>query len=497
MRAHPRPFAYPRSRFFGFAPLLVLSLAVLLTAGCGGGSAPTKATFSGNTAVVVLASSTANDQLFQFSVTLQSLTLTSQSGQTVPLLAGPASDEFIHLNGHVEPLATVSVPQGIYTSAEATLSAAYPACAGQSAGSLLMNEALGGLNGRTAASIELEQPITVTGTVMGLVLDLQVSETAPFNGGCSSSLTNAITVTPTFSLTPISIAPQPTDSGNGKVLGVEGLINSVSADGSGFTAGALYSMNEGSNGPTWQVTVSSGTVFQGVGSTAALTAGMPIDMDMVIEANGSLLATRVAVYDTDTTNLSLAFGPPMAIYPSGAYQAVYPVMDALQVEQQGLLSSLIGLYSINGATSQISSVLANLSSLPFPATFTVANMVDGQNILFSTHAPSEVFQPLTTLTLLPQTIDGTISAISSEGSFTTYTVTLALYDLFPNLAVQPGQTTLLTNPNTVVVYADNNTQMLSSSSISVGGLFRFYGLVFNDNGTLRMDCAQVNDGVAE
>ena len=26
---------------------------------------------------------------------------------------------------------------------------------------------------------------------------------------------------------------------------------------------------------------------------------------------------------------------------------------------------------------------------------------------------------------------------------------------------------------------------------------RFYGLVFNDNGTLRMDCAQAMDGVAE
>jgi len=28
-----------------------------------------------------------------------------------------------------------------------------------------------------------------------------------------------------------------------------------------------------------------------------------------------------------------------------------------------------------------------------------------------------------------------------------------------------------------------------------GSVLRFYGLVFNDNGTLRMDCAQVNDGV--
>jgi hypothetical protein len=33
--------------------------------------------------------------------------------------------------------------------------------------------------------------------------------------------------------------------------------------------------------------------------------------------------------------------------------------------------------------------------------------------------------------------------------------------------------------------------------LASGGTFRFYGLVFNDNGTLRMDCAQVNDGVDE
>jgi hypothetical protein len=489
-------YSFPCRRLSYFAPALVLSLALSLAVGCGSGSG-TKPAFSGNTSVVVLAASTANDQLFQFSVTLQSLTLTSQSGQTVSLLANPASDEFMHLNGRVEPLATVSVPQGIYTSAAATLSGAYPACAGQSGGALLMDEALGGLNGKTAASVELEQPITVIGTAMGLVLNLQVSNTAPFNGGCSSSLTNTVTVTPVFNLTPITIAPQPTNSGNGRVFGVEGLVNSVTADGSGITASALNSTNEGAGAPTWQVSVTSGTVLQGVGSPTALTAGMPVDMDLTIQPDGSFLATRVAVYDTDATNLSLAFGPPMAIYPSGGYQASYPVMNALQVEQQGVLTSLLGLYSVDGATTKISGQLANLQSLPFAATFNSANMVDGQNILFTTHAPSEVFQQLTTLTLLPQTIDGTVSAISTESGFTTYTVTLAAYDLFPDLAIVPGQTTLLTNPNTVVVYADSSTQTLSSSAVTVGGLFRFYGLVFNDNGTLRMDCAQVNDGVAE
>jgi hypothetical protein len=49
----------------------------------------------------------------------------------------------------------------------------------------------------------------------------------------------------------------------------------------------------------------------------------------------------------------------------------------------------------------------------------------------------------------------------------------------------------------VVVYTDSNTQMLNSNALAAGSVMRFNGLVFNDNGTLRMDCGQLNDGVAE
>jgi hypothetical protein len=162
-----------------------------------------------------------------------------------------------------------------------------------------------------------------------------------------------------------------------------------------------------------------------------------------------------------------------------------------------------GFGSVNFANGQfqISGQFENLVSLPFAASFNAANMVAGQNSTITTQATAveggPVYVPATTMTLVPQTINGTVRAMSTTGNFTTYTVTLAPYDLFPQFAVQPGQTTLLTSPNTVVVYADNNTQMLNSSTVSVGALFRFYGLVFNDNGTLRMDCAQINDGVPE
>ncbi len=489
---------FPHRTAFSFL-LWTSSFALLapLMAGCGGSGTGT--TLSGDTQVTLLASSTANDQLSQFSVTVQSLTLTSQSGQTVSILVVPVGDEFMHLNGRVEPLATVSIPQGVYTSAAATITEAYPACAGQTPGILLVDESLGGINGPTGASIELEQPITVTGTAMGLVLNLQVSKTAMFSGGCSQSLTNAVSITPTFSVTPMAIAAQPTNSANGKVVGVEGLVSSVSANGSGLSVTAFSSMNEGAVPLTWPVSLNSDTIFQGVGNTSGLSAGMPVDMDLTIQLDGSLLATRVAVYDTDATSLNIAYGPPLAVYTSGTcYEATCPVMDALQVEQAGDLGGLIGLFSISNVPFQISGQLANLQSLPFTASFTAANMADGQNILFTTHgAIGNTISTASEVTLLPQTINGTVSAVSTAGGFTTYTVTLAPYDLFPNLAVQPGQATLLTNPDTVTVYADSNTQMLNQSSLAAGSVFRFYGLVFNDNGTLRMDCAQINDGVTE
>jgi hypothetical protein len=38
---------------------------------------------------------------------------------------------------------------------------------------------------------------------------------------------------------------------------------------------------------------------------------------------------------------------------------------------------------------------------------------------------------------------------------------------------------------------------MNSTSLTPGSTLRFNGLVFNDNGTLRMDCAQVREGVTQ
>jgi hypothetical protein len=154
-------------------------------------------------------------------------------------------------------------------------------------------------------------------------------------------------------------------------------------------------------------------------------------------------------------------------------------------------------FNFGSAVFQISGQFTNLATLPFVPSFAASNMVPGQEVYISAATMPDGGYPIAaTMTLMPQTINGTVTASSQSGNFTDYTVSLAPYDLFPMLAVQPDQTTVENNPSQVEVYVDSNTQLLNRQPFSVGSTLRFYGLVFNDNGTLRMDCAQVNDGVA-
>lgn len=465
-----------------------IALAAILISGCGGGNGPGP-TSSGNTSVVVLVSSTANDQISHLYLTLTSLTLTSQSGKTVTVFSTPQNAEVMHLNGTAEPLATVMIPQDVYTSATAAFDVAQPTnaplCVGLNAAAnqdTFNRQIQLSLN----STVSVPSPITVTGTAMGLALDLAVSPVQPFDCTLTSG-TNSVAAA--LTLTPVTIAASPTNSTNGKATGLLGLINTVTANGASFSVA-------GADGPTWQVNTGSNTVFQGIAGASALAAGLPVDMDVAIQTDGSLLATRVAVDDPNPSNLTISSGPLVQM------PASVPTVLAVGVEGRGLISTgVIELFSFAGTTFQISGQLTNLQSLPFAASFNASNLVPGQNVLFSTHALSvqggPTYAPATTATLVPQTINGTVSSVSTSGGFTTYTVTLAPYDLFPDFAVQPGQNTLLSNPNTVIVYADSNTQLLNSKPIAAGSVIRFNGLVFNNKGTLSMDCSQISDGVAE
>jgi uncharacterized protein DUF5666 len=450
---------------------------------------------SGNTSVTLLASSTANDQLSELTLNIAGITLTNEEGKTVTLLTAPHYIEFMHLNGGVEPITTVSIPQDVYTSVTVSANYGVPLCDTYDASDGDSGTYSVQVATATDVTANLSAPITVTGTSMGLELNLQVSKSTNYTS-CAGIVYGAIpfSFTPTFNVTPVTFAALPTNSTNGMATGLRGMIGTVSATGPSFSVAGDFGAGRGA--PIWQVSTDSSTVFQGITGSSQLAAGMPVDMDAAIQADGTLLATRVAVYDTTPSNLSFSIGPQAYVTASA------PLMNPLAVEGQG--PDYIGSnggesdYDFGSAVFETSGQMANVGTLPFSANFNAANMVPGQSIFVTTHSTinSQPWQAAT-VTLLPQTINGTVSAVSGSGSFTTYTIDLAAYDLFPVLAVLPGQATLLTTPNTVVVYVDSNTRMLNTAPLAVGSPLRFNGLVFNDGGTLRMDCAQINNGVAE
>lgn len=447
-----------------------------------------------STLTTVVVSSAANDQLARFTLALNSLTLTTKSGTSVPVISAPQQVEFMHLNGGAEPLAAVNVPQGVYTAATATGSASFM-CLVQQSGSDTISTYTAIPDSQV--TVQLPEPLTVSGGSMTLSLELLVSQSASFPSTCwNSSGSNPFSITPTFNLTAMSLAAQPTNATNGRMTALEGLVMNPAAGENSFTVSAADGTQPFTSLNTvWQVSTNGNTVFQGIGNAQGLTAGAPVDIDGDLQADGSVLATRVAVSDTDTTNLTVNLGPLMQVAASE------PVLDQANQMAEGSLQLVRTWpqYDFSNTTFTVWGGLTNLASLPFTPSFNASNMVAGQMAAITTHVTSipaaPAVTPATVMTLMPQTINGTVVATGTSGGFTTYTVQLAAYDVFPQFAVQAGQTTLLTNPQQVVVYADTNAQILTQPTI--GNPARFAGVIFNDNGTLRMDCTQVASGVTE
>lgn len=75
-------------------------------------------------------------------------------------------------------------------------------------------------------------------------------------------------------------------------------------------------------------------------------------------------------------------------------------------------------YSFGDAELRIADVI-DLQDLPFVASFNAVNIFAGQSVYVSTHATQlenwPIYFPATTLTLIPQSINGTVNGVGTEG----------------------------------------------------------------------------------
>ncbi len=441
------------------------------------------------TKVTLVLSSDANDQYTRFSAVLQGITLTNTRGKAVTLLSQSLGTEFVHVNNLVEPVITVTVPQDTYTAVSVKVGAAQFDCETLNASGGVMDSAfVYGYMPANAVSSSMPAPIAVAGDSMGMTLRMSVQRSAIFSS-CSTGASYEIR--PTFTLTSFDITNDPHASASNSVFSLEGAVTTIGGTSGSFVLQRPAYMSEAARSLT--VNVDENTVVQGVDGVAALGVGMFVDLDGTVQADGSVHATRVAV--ANPVAVDVRRGPILTVDQNAH------IVDIKPIEGQGKDEQVnVEEYDTSSTTFLVSSQLSNVQQLPFTASFTAASMVPGQNVYtsspeFVTCCGALYYAPATTITLMPQTINATVVRTATSGNFTVYTVALAASDPFVDLATQPAQETLLTQPNQVQVYVDGSTRMLNSDPIAIGNTLRFYGLVFNDQGVLRMDCAQTNDGV--
>jgi hypothetical protein len=207
------------------------------------------------------------------------------------------------LNGQAAPFLTAMVPQDTYTSATLTYSyTQFTHLRLNASGALeTVTDAVGGVNSiPQTASVNLPAPLAIHGSAMAVSLDLQVSASATFTDqGAGQQDTYAIT--PTFTLTPVA----PTAQSQVRVAGVDGLVASINTASNSRSLVIDNAFNNPSFpvGATFAVATNASTVYQGIGNFSALAAGMIANLDLTLQSDGSLLATRIEVDGLNATNV--------------------------------------------------------------------------------------------------------------------------------------------------------------------------------------------------
>ena len=488
--------------------LLSLAAIAVVVAGCG--SSPSSGpTLSGLTTVAIQLSSKANDQLVQYTTQIASISLTDQAGKTTTIFNTPTNVDFIPMNGNAYPLALVQVAQDVYTSA--SISMATPnfryTFLDSTGSDWTVNSSYSG--GAPVPVIVVPQPVTISGSSMGLTLSLDVSKSLTISS-YNSPQTTRNTGNPTLNLSVFPLTTAATTPLNGKCLGLVGQITAmnmaantmtVTLAGDG-TIGSVATSPYGAyvTGAVFTVQLSSATQYQGVAAASGLAIGDFVNVDLTLQPGGYYIATRVEVQDTTTTNIT----SDVLQFSSSQYSEV----GAMPCHYQGsfLESSELGNFFrfVYGGSRNVQSSgrLGSVTGLPFTPTFNGATMIAGQQVSIGalSYPDTGGTYPLpTSITLLPQTIDAAITAVATSGSYTIYTAQLASYDPIASLNGPPinPNANPVSNPSIVQVYVGSGTSQLNSTQLAVGSTFRFNGLLFDDSGVLRMVALQINDGVAQ
>ncbi len=448
----------------------VLGTAMALTlAGCSSG---TSAMNSGGTALTAAATKTQTlitdspkDEVIALGLTINSIRLFNAAGNYADVLTTPMTVEASHLDAVQEPLnANLSIPQGTYTSASITV--ANPTVTYVDPSTHAVVQATTTLASSTD-TVTFTTPITVSSTSSPIVFDLLVGQSVALSG-------TAATITPTFDVRQTTLSASPSNWENGHQRGLYGAVVSVS--------GTTLTIST-STGTQVVFTTDTSTLLQGFTALAQLTSGQVVEVEYAQQTNGSLLAKRIELQS------GMALNEIMGLVTATTGS---PVTSFTQTARQWLGSSTASTtagasYTVSvpaSATFAISSQFGTLPPLPFTPTFSAGTLFAGQNVAVQASTLSGTAATAQTVTLLPQTIGGTVTAIGTSGSLTVYTITLT----------SGSAVAALTGATSMQVYTASTIQLMNSTTIAVGSTVRLNGLLFKNAGGLMMIAGDCSDG---
>ncbi len=433
-----------------------------------------------------------SNQVLATSLTLNSIILTDNTGKVTTnlLAAGPITFEAAHLDAVQEPLFIPSIPEDTYVSVTLTYSNAQVAYVDPTTGKI---DLVTVTPSTTSQTITFPAPgITISNTTTSLLVDYLVAQSVTISG-------STVTVAPEFDVTAVAIPPTPTNGTNG-LQTHKGMVTAIGA-GTSASTDDFTMINP--SGTALTIYVNANTVFQygnttveclGISCLPTLKVNALVEVDTITQNStnsnslpkGSLLATRVEVDDTGVTPKKLLLGPVTSVTPGNGTAAT---SFEMVLRQQVGGTSAADLETVDVTVGSATFILPPRfgavvpTSIPAWATFSASTIFAGQHVGVITSNYSNSGSPATataaTVVLLPQTVGGTITAITHAGSYTIYTLTMPADHWLAKLT---GQTTVKVYANNLVVIPLNTVTPSATNSVSM----RFNGYLFNNGGTLSL-----------
>ncbi|HEX9759741.1 MAG TPA: DUF5666 domain-containing protein [Candidatus Acidoferrales bacterium] len=347
-------------------------LAVVVLAGCGGGSQVETPLVQGAGAgnVFVIGTDAPLASVVAFRVTFTGLTI-SDGVNTVSLLSQPQEIEFARLNGLRNLLNLQSAPVGAYSSVTATLATPVIHFLDTSVAPPAVSTLDGTLT-QSGVTVTLNQPLVVTdGGLVGLLVDFRLAESLLRDaGGQITGQVNPVLV----------VRAIPPDAPEAMIDELRGGVVSVDAAAGTFVI-------QGPMGRSFTVETNAQTVFEDGESLATLTS------NSIVQVTGSLQRQTLRLRATEVVVVSntrfLAGGLITDVRPSNGPADAVDVLvrseipDLAAVQVGGISTFAIDgneRFLIHTLRFPVGSLLFNRGSMIAGQRVSIGGSLDGSNV---------------------------------------------------------------------------------------------------------------------